>query len=438
MKPTDLRGILKYVPQFRDHIFVIAIDGSVVDHENFANIVTDIAVLRSLNIKVVLVHGIGRQLKQLAADANTPISDAYGGGPTDQATLNLAIQAAADVSGRIIGGLTRNNLKTAATNLIRGTVTGIIRGVDHQFSGKIERADIELIRTLVREDIVPLFGPIIYDRDGQPLRANSDLLASELAVRLKASKLIYLTPHPGLLIDREVVTNIPLSQLESVLTRNAGALDERLRSKAHYAAATLEAGTPRAHILDGRVYGVLLTEIFDRVGLGTMIHADEYQQIRQARRKDAASIHTILRSGSRNESVRERTLKQIEKEIDSYYVYEIDDSIIGCVRRIDYPNEQTVEIGSLYVQPFYQGRSVGRKLAEFVERLAREAKARKLIALSTQSFAFFRNACLFTEGTTDDLPNARREDYVKNGRNSRILIKELEHPAAHDGTGGGA
>ncbi len=426
MKPTDLRGILKYVPQFRDHIFIIAIDGSVVDHENFPNILTDIAVLRSLSIKVILVHGIGRQMKQLSADTGTPITDAYGGGPTDEATLKLAIRAAGDVGGRIIEGLTRNNLKTATVNLIRGTVTGIIHGVDHQFTGKIDRADIDLIRVLLREEIVPLFGPIIYDRDGQPLRANSDLLASELAIRLQASKLIYLTPHAGLLIDKEVVTNIPMSQLESVLTRNAGSLDERLRSKAHYAAATLEAGTPRAHILDGRVYGVLLTEIFDRVGLGTMIHADEYQQIRQARRKDAAAIHTILRTGSRNESVRERTLKQIEREIDSYYVYEIDDSIIGCVRRIDYPAENILEIGSLYVQPFYQGRSVGRKLAEFIERLARTAKAQKLIALSTQSFAFFRNACEFSEGTVDDLPPTRRDDYLKSGRNSRILVKDLK------------
>lgn len=425
MKPTDLRGILKYVPQFRDHIFVIAIDGSIVDHENFPNILTDIAVLRSLNIKVILVHGIGRQMKQLSADTGTPITDAYGGGPTDEVTLKLAIRAAADVSCRIIEGLTRNSLKTATANLIRGTVTGIIHGVDHQFTGKIDRADIDLIRVLLREEIVPLFGPIIFDRDGQPLRANSDLLASELAIRLEASKLIYLTPHAGLLIDKEVVTNIPMSQLESVLTGNATSLDERLRSKAHYAAATLEAGTPRAHILDGRVYGVLLTEIFDRVGLGTMIHADEYQQIRRARRKDATSIHTILRTGSRNESVRERSLKQIEREIDSYYVYEIDDSIIGCVRRIDYPGENVLEIGSLYVQPFYQGRSVGRKLAEFIERLARTAKAEKLIALSTQSFAFFSNACDFSEGSVDDLPAPRREDYLKSGRNSRILIKKL-------------
>lgn len=425
MKPIDLRGILKYVPQFRDHIFVIALDGSVVDCENFSNIATDIAVLHSLNIKVVLVHGIGKQLKKLAADTGTQVSDVYGGGPTDKATLDLAIRAAADVSGRIISALTRNNLKTASTNLIRGTVTGIIRGVDHQFSGKVDRTDIDLIRIFLEKDIVPLFGPILHDREGQPLRVNSDLLASQLAVRLNASKLIYLTPCPGLSIDGEVVTNIPLSQLESVLASNATSLDERLRSKAHYAAETLEAGTPRAHILDGRVYGVLLTEIFDRVGLGTMIHADEYQQIRPARRTDANSIHSILRSGSRNESVRERTLEQIEKEIDSYYVYEIDGSIIGCVRRIDYPAEKVVEIGSLCVQPFYQGRSVGRKLVEFVERLARDSRARRLMALSTQSFAFFRDACNFSEGTIDDLPPARREDYVSSGRNSRILVKDL-------------
>jgi len=117
LHPVDLRGILHYVPQFRDQTFVIAIDGSIAAHANFPNIVTDMAVLKSLAVRLVLVHGVGSQLKRLAAERGTPISDAYGSGPTDEATLRrrcralLADEAAArrllalleeeeDVSGR--------------------------------------------------------------------------------------------------------------------------------------------------------------------------------------------------------------------------------------------------------------------------------------------------------------------------------------------------
>lgn len=423
MKPTDLRGILKYVPQFRDHIFVIAIDGSIIDDDNFQNVLTDLAVLRSLNIKIILVHGIGRQIKQIAEQTGTTITDAYGGGPTDEATLKLAITASTQVSYRIIEGLTRNGLKYATTNAVRATVMGILHGVDHQSTGRLERVDLDLVRTLLQEEIVPLFSPIVFDREGRALRINSDLLAAELAVRLGASKLIYLTPHPGLLIDEQMVMNLPLSLLEQTLTERPASIDERTRSKARYATFALQGGTSRAHILDGRVYGCLLTEIFDKVGLGTMVHADEYQQIRPARRKDATAISTLLRNASKSDAVRQLSFKQVEKQIDSFFVYEIDDSIIGCVRLIHYRQPPAIEIASLYVQPFYQGRGVGRKLVEFCEREAKKRQARQLFALSTQNFVFFKNTGLFEEGSLDDLPQTRRDEYVQSGRHSRILIR---------------
>ena len=98
IKPTDLRGILKYVPQFNNHVFVISIDGSIIAYDNFTNVITDIAVLRSLNIKVILVHGCGKQIKTLSKERNIKISDAYGSGPTNDDTLSLAIEASSRVN----------------------------------------------------------------------------------------------------------------------------------------------------------------------------------------------------------------------------------------------------------------------------------------------------------------------------------------------------
>src|SRR3954465_12786588 len=88
IKPTDLRGILKYVPRFQDQIFVIALDGSIVADENFSNILLDAAVLRSLGIKIVIVHGIGHQIEELSKARQIPISDSQGTGVTDAATLD--------------------------------------------------------------------------------------------------------------------------------------------------------------------------------------------------------------------------------------------------------------------------------------------------------------------------------------------------------------
>ena len=126
IKPTDLRGILKYVPRFQGQIFVIAIDGSIVADENFGNLLVDIAVLRSLGIKLLLVHGISQQLKELSALRSVPITNADGTGPTDAATLDLAVRASSRVSHLILEGLTQNSLKAAITNAVRALPVGIM------------------------------------------------------------------------------------------------------------------------------------------------------------------------------------------------------------------------------------------------------------------------------------------------------------------------
>ncbi len=426
LKPTDLRGILKYVPMFRDHIFVIAIDGSIVEHENFANTITDIAVLRSLNIKVVLVHGIGKQLRDAAARQGIKIGDAYGEGPTDAPAMSLAREASGIVAQTIIEALSHAGIKTAVTNFVRATELGIINGRDQLFTGKVDKIDAPGLKNLLAMDVVPLVTPILSNRDGKSLRVNSDLLAAEIAVALGASKLIYLTPFPGLVINGNVTVNIPLKALSKLLPqKRAGIIEERLRSKAVCAIRALENGTSRAHILDGRTLGGLLIEIFDKVGLGTMIHANEYEQIRPARKKDAQVIHNITKLGVKNQMLVQRTRQYIEQHIDEYFVYEIDESVIGCACLRKYAGCRAMEVGSVYVQPFYQDRGVGKKLVEYAALKAGELGAKKLFALTTQSYGFFKSVCKFEDGTASDLPATRAAESRAAGRNSRILLKKI-------------
>ncbi|HEY4990030.1 MAG TPA: amino-acid N-acetyltransferase, partial [Opitutaceae bacterium] len=227
IKPTDLRGILQYVPRFQGQIFVIAIDGSIVADENFGNLLVDIAVLRSLGIKVVLVHGIGHQLQELSALRGTPISNNDGTGITDAATLDLAIRASSRVSHLILEGLTGSALKAVITNAVRAVPVGIIKGVDQQLTGKVDRIDKELITALIERQVVPLISPVAFGPDGKSLRVNSDLLAAEMAEALHATKIIYLAPSPGLEIEGDVRHEISVEALRTLLHEHPDQIAEK-------------------------------------------------------------------------------------------------------------------------------------------------------------------------------------------------------------------
>lgn len=411
---------------FRDHTFVVALDGSIVGHENFQNLVTDIAVLRSLNINVVLVHGIGKQLRDAAARRRVKLSDVYGEGVTDAGTMVIAREVSGSVSQAIIEGLTHANLKCAITNAVRATQIGVIEGEDRLLTGKVEKIETPLLKSLLAQGIIPLVTPILCDRDGNSLRVNSDSLAADIAVGLGASKLIYLTPFPGLEIDGKLEVNLSLSALEKALQRKDAQIEERLRGKALFAVRALNNGTQRAHILDGRTNGGLLAEIFDKVGTGSMIHANDYDCIRPARRRDAHFIYSITKNAVRDKSLVRRSRKRIEESTDDYFVYEIDESIIGCAclrRFADAP--ETAELCSVYVQPFYRDRGVGKKLVAYADNRARELGLKTLITFTTQTYGFFKSVCGFEDAPDACIPPSRLEELSTNGRNSKALFKTL-------------
>lgn len=426
IKPTDLRGILKYVPRFRDQVFVIAVDGSILADENLPNLLLDIAVLRSLHIGVVLVHGIGKQINDLSSQRNIPISDTHGVGVTDATTLSLGIEAATAVSHSVMEGLTQSGLKCAVTNAIRATPVGIVKGTDQLLTGKVERVDQKTIQHLMEAQLVPVISPIAFDRDGRSLRINSDLLATELAISLKATKIIFLCPFAGLEIGGEVKRQIPLEELEEILKKQPEAIGQNARSKAVHAVKAIRSGPPRVHLVDGRIYEGLLTEIFSSEGIGTLIYGNEYQQIRRAVRRDARTIYNLTRLGVKREELIHRSLQRIERNIENYYVFEIDESPVACMTIQIYPEAESSEIASLYVMPGHQHSGIGRKMVAFASLEAKRQGARRIIALSTQTFAFFHSVCGFEESGKEILPPERRSAYEKNNRNSRVLVKQLD------------
>ena len=426
IKPNDLRGILQYVPRFQGQIFVIAIDGAIIADENFSNLLVDIAVLRSLGIKVVLVHGIGHQLQELSVLRGVPITNVDGTGVTDAVTLDLSIRAGSRVSHLILEGLTQNSLKAVITNAVRALPVGIIRGVDQQLTGKVERIDKDFISELIAQHVVPLITPVAFGPDGKSLRVNSDLLAAEVAEALHATKIIYLTPHAGLEINGSVRREISVNALKKILDSQPDQIAEAVRSKAAHAIKAIENGTPRVHVVDGRVFDGLLNEIFSNEGVGSLVYGNDYQQIRKATKRDVRFIYNFTRAAVKREELLHRTQQAIEKNIDQFYVYEIDENIIACVTLYFYPDKPSLaEVGSLYVQPFYHNRGIGKKMVEYACLQAKERGVVTVLALSTQSFGFFTGVCGFEETKKDSLPEARLKLYEDSGRNAKVLVKQL-------------
>jgi amino-acid N-acetyltransferase len=425
VKPTDLRGILQYIPRFRDKVFVLSIDGAIVTEENFANILTDIAVLRSLNIRVVLVHGASAQIKALAEQQQVSPSDIYGSGITDAATLQLALTAANRLTHEILEGLASHDLRAVSTNAITAHPMGILQGADHLFTGKVERIDTELLQTLLTQGILPVVAPLGFDGDGRTYRVNSDSVAVALAEALKATKLIYVTTQDGLVRDGVVIRQMLVADLDAVLATNKDAFGPESISKAIHASQACKAGVPRVHIINGSTDESLLAEVFSNEGIGTLIYANEYQQIRRALKKDVRSILQLTKNSVRSEELTKRTKTTIEKQISDYYIFETDKNPVGCVALHVYPDQGKGELACLYVRPTHENQGIGRKLIQFVENRARELGINELLTLSTQAFTYFQSKGGFVEGSPDDLPPPRREKYDASGRNSKVLVKKL-------------
>jgi len=426
MKPTDLRGILQYIPQFREKTFILAVDGAIVTDENFATLLLDVAVLRSLNIRVVLVHGASAQIRALADEQKITPSDFDGSGITDAATLKLALTAANRLTHEILEGLSANDLRAASTNVITAHPMGIIQGVDHLFTGKVERVDTELLQSLLSQGVVPVIPPLGFDGDGKTYRVNSDGVAVAVADALKAIKLIFITTQDGILVQGRLIRQMLVADLESVLALQKNDIAPEQLSKALHAVAACKAGVPRIHIINGRVDEGLLAEVFSNEGIGTLIYANDYQQIRRAMKKDVRAIQLLTKAAVESDELVKRSRMMIEKNLGDYFIFEIDKNPVACVALHVYPEQKKGELACLYVNPLHENRGIGRKLIQYIENKAREMNLVELLTLSTQAFTYFQSKGGFAEGTPDDLPPARREKYEQSGRNSKVLVKKLK------------
>ncbi len=424
MNVSDLREILQYVPRFRERIFVIAIDGEVVASENFGNILLDLAVLRSLSVKVVLVHGASHQIQLLGHARGLTMSNSDGTGVTDEATLQVSIDAAIRLTHEIMEGLSAVDLRASYINAIIAHPAGILGGQDFQYTGRVEKVDAKALRLLLDQGIVPVIPPLGFDGEGRTYRVNSDAATVEVAEELAAAKIIYLAPSSA--FSGPLPRQLSISETQELLKKSRrDELSQSVASKLECAARACVEGVPRVHLLNGSVNEALLTEIFSHEGIGTMVYSNEYQQIRRIFKKDVRAVMALIRQSVQNEGLVHRTRGEILEHLEDYWILEVDRAPLACVALHIYPEDGSGELACLYVSKSHENQGFGRKLMAFVENLAREKGLKRIFALSTQAFNYLQQKGGFVEAPPETLPAARRVKYEASGRNSKVLVKTL-------------
>ena len=438
MKVSDLRGILQYVPRFREKIFVVALDGEIAGSQNLGNLLLDLAVLRSLSIRVILVHGCGAQLTSLAQERGLAISSSDGTGITDETTLKLGIEASHAVLQELMQGLASVDLKAAYANVIVAHPAGILNGVDTLHTGKVERVETAMLQFFLAEGIIPVIPPIGFDGEGHTFRVNSDSIALEVAEAMRALKIIFLSQQGTLHSGGDIVRQLSVGETEETLRKRRGSLEPSMVSKLEHAARACRGGVPRVHLLDGTQNEALLSEIFSHEGIGTMVYSNEYQQMRRALKKDLRAILALIRESVANAELVKRSRAEILASLDDYWLLEIDKNLAGCVAVHFFPEEQIAELACLYVAKSHEGQGHGRKLMAFAEQLAAKKGAKNLVALSTQAYNFFQQKGGFNEVGPEALPPERRRKWEASGRNSKIMQKEPSPAPAKQGPKNGS
>ncbi len=187
------------------------------------------------------------------------------------------------------------------------------------------------------------------------------------------------------------------------------------------AAALCRRGIPRVHLLDGWRRGVLLDEIFSEEGVGTMVHTDSYREIRPLQVDDIPELLSMIARCMADEKLVERSYEAIRDHLESYYVYTLDDTIVGCVALYPFPQDACAELGCLFIKKNYEGHGYGRAMCRFIEEKARQMGFRWIFALSQSAVSYFRDRLHYNPVSRELLPASRRAALEASGRSSQAF-----------------
>lgn len=435
LTPADyvkwFRHTSPYINAHRGKTFVIAFSGEAVAHANFHHLVHDFALLDSLGIKLVLVHGARLQInEQLEKSAIQP-RFSMGRRVTDGASMNAVQEAVGKVRLQIEAllsmGVTNSpmhgaDIQVCSGNFITAKPYGVRNGIDFQHTGEVRKVKTEAVRTLLERGIITLLSPVGYSPTGEAFNLLWEEVAEAASLALGADKLIFLTTQAGV--------HDPLGHLRRELTTgearqllDATPPDDDQKRLLASALRAVSGGVTRTHLISYQEDGALLRELFSRDGSGTLLTDTSYEQLRAASIDDVGGILELIEPLEKDGILVRRSREHLEAEIDHFCVIERDGMIIGCAALYPYAEGSMGELACVAVHQDYRLGQRGDALLAFIERQSALLGLTQLFVLTTRTAHWFQERG-FVESQVDALPQPKQSLYNLQ-RRSKVFIKPL-------------
>lgn len=427
-----IREVFSYINRFKEKTFVIKIDNEIIDYEYFPILLKDISILHQSGIRIIIVPGARKRIDEVLTQYEIASLFHNGIRITSSKMISFVKMAAFDVSNKIMTGLSGNNVNAIVGNWVRAKGLGIVDGVDLMNSGVVEKIQKEPLVKIMENSFIPIFPCIGWNSNGRSYNISSDELAVSISDMLCAEKLFFITTDSVLksddyrlssdsgIVQDGRISRMDLDSADKFLNLNKDK-KERLE-KIAIAMDAARRGVRRVHILNGKSKGVLLEEIFSNLGVGTMIHGNEFDRIRKMEPSDIPGVLRIMEPLVRDGSLLIRDKQTLLDQIDDFIIYETDGVIHGCAALTLYP-DSIGEISAVAVDQNYIKLGTGGKLINYLIERSVQNKLLRIFLLTTKTSDWFENIG-FRQGTQDDLPEEKQENYNYD-RNSNILIYDF-------------
>ncbi|WP_269915210.1 amino-acid N-acetyltransferase [Acinetobacter sp. HY1485] len=419
-----------YINAHRQKTFIIMIDGEAIEHPNFSTIIHDIALLHSLGIRLVLIHGAEPQINNYIKISNLENNFIDGRRLVKRSTLPSVMSAMGSTRMRIEALLSMglanspmfgSRIDVVSGNLVTAKPFGIHNGIDFELSGEVRSIDVIAITKLLDENNIVLISSIGYSTTGEIFSLITEEVATKTAIKIKADKLIFLNKE-NVLKDASgmLIKEISPAQFDHYNFLNLAPCFEAAKE------AALN-GVKRVHILPFQQDGALIQELFTRDGIGTMITDAHYENVRMASIEDVGGLMNLLRPLEEQGILVYRSRERLEQEIEQFAVIERDGTILACAAL--YPietlkNEVTSsELACVAVHPNYRKSNRAVQILGFLEDKAKQHGIQQLFVLTTRTAHWFLEQG-FQVSSVHELPSARQALYNYQ-RNSQVFKKLL-------------
>lgn len=425
-----------YINAHSNKTFVIMFDGEAVQHENFQHIIHDIALLNSLGIRLILVHGARQQINQNlnSSGLSTPFHQHRR--ITTRESLSCVMNAVGSIRLQIEAllsmGLANSPMYGARIDVVSGNFItakpyGIRDGIDFQLTGEVRSVDTDAIQKHLQQHNIVMLGPVGYSTTGEVFNLPAEEVATKTAISLKADKLIFLGKQHGLQnAQGQLQREITPQRLDQYIAQSQDTNPELAQQLRNAQIASLK-GVHRVHLISYTYDGALLEELFTRDGSGTLVTDAHYEDVRMANIQDVGGLINLLRPLEEDGILVYRSRERLETEIEQFAVIERDGMILACAALYPIPAQEnelrSAEIACVAVHPSYRKSNRGSQILHYLEDKARSLGIQQLFVLTTRTAHWFLEHG-FETANVDELPNARQALYNYQ-RNSLVFKKRI-------------